>query len=216
MRILIADDHSVVRTGLRQILLGDNPGACLEEAASCQEVREKIEQNPLWDLVLLDMSMPGGDGFELLKDLRQRIHRVPILVLSMYSEEQFGVRALKCGASGYLNKESAPTELLKAVHASLEGKRYVSPALADKLASSVADPTSATPWDRLSERELFVLRCLYEGLAIKEIAARLEISTKTVSTYRQRILTKLGFSSNAELVQFVLRHNLFSSDQGQR
>ena len=212
MRILIADDHMVVRAGLRQILHADFPNAEFAEAQAHDEVVKKVTDSPEWDLVVLDVSMPGGNGLELLKFIKQTSSKIPVVMLSMHSEEQFGLRALRQGASSYLNKESAPTQLVAAVRAALEGKRYMSPFLSEKLASSSADDGHSHGLSQLSERELSVMRLLYEGLALKEIAARLNISTKTVSTYRQRLLTKLELKSNAELVQYSIKNQLVGSD----
>ncbi len=208
MKFLIVDDHVVVRAGLRQILEDEFPGASFGEAGSAAAARALVVGEP-WDLVLLDISMPGRSGLEALGDLRQTRPRLPVLVLSMHPEAEFALRALKAGASGYLTKQSAAEELIGAVRKALAGGRYITAALAEKLAADIAgDFGPSLPHESLSDRELQTLQLLAAGKAVKEIAAELSLSAKTVSTYRARVLEKLGLRSTVELARYALRHGL--------
>lgn len=208
MNFLIVDDHAVVRNGLIQILAKEFPGARFAEAEDGERALAIISEG-VWDVIVLDLHMPKVNGLDVLKKVHECRPSIPILVLSMHPEEQFGTRVLKAGAAGYLTKESAPEELVIAVRKVKSGKRYISPAVADRLASQIVGGEKPSGLDNLSEREFTVLRLLYEGHPMKEIAARLTLSPKTISTYRQRILDKLGVTSNAELVQYVLKHHVF-------
>jgi two-component system, NarL family, invasion response regulator UvrY len=205
-RFLLADDHAVVRRGVREMLREEFPNAIFGEASTAQEALDRAWAEP-WDLVVLDISMPGRSGLDILRDLKAARPRAAILVQSMHAEDQFARRVLKAGASGYITKDSMPRELLKAVQKAMDGGRYVSESLAEKLAGAVA-ADSVDPHERLSDREFQVCRMLARGAAIKEISAELSLSVKTISTYRARILEKLDVRSNVELAQYAERNGL--------
>lgn len=177
------------------------------EAKNAQEVLEQVRSHD-WDLVILDVTMPGRSGLDVLRDLKQEQPKLPVLVLSMHPENQYGKRMLKAGASGYMNKESAPEELITAIRKVLAGGRYVSPALAEKLALDLSGETCQPLHERLSDRELEVLRMLGSGRTISQIADELHLSVTTVSTYRARILEKLNMTTTAELMHYALSNHL--------
>ncbi len=207
IRVLIADDHAVVRQGLKQIL-GDTPEMLVAgEAANGQEVLDRVRAET-WDVVVLDISMPDRSGLDILKQLRSERPKLPVLVLSMYSEDQYAIRVLKAGASGYMTKDSAADELVKAIRKVVSGGRYVSPLLAEKLAFGIGDDLSRLPHEALSDREFQVLRMIAAGKSVKEIAAELSLSVKTVSTYRARLLEKMNLGTNAELIHYAIQNNL--------
>ena len=207
IRVVIADDHAVVRRGLRQILSETDDIQVVAEANTAHEVRAKA-QEVRWDVLVLDMNMPGGSGFELLKELRQQDPKLKILVLTMFQEEQYGVRAIRAGASGFLSKESAPEKLIEAVRKLAAGGKYVSNELAEALASAVAGDGEGVLHDRLSDRELEVFRRLAAGRTVSQIGEELSLSVKTVSTHRTRILKKMEMSSNAELMHYAMKNGL--------
>jgi len=207
MRILIADDHELIRRGLRGLLLDHFPGAEIADAADAREALEAIGEGE-WDLALVDINMPGRSGLELLRDLRRLKPSLPVLVVSAHTEEDFALRALKLGAAGYVSKQSASDVLVGAVRKVLAGGRHVSAAVAEKLAQAAAEGWSGTPQENLSHRELQVLQMIARGKTIKEIAAELALSEKTIATYRSRISEKLGLSTNVELTRFALQHKL--------
>lgn len=207
MRILIADDHPIVRHGLRQILTDAYDVSTVGEAASETDVLGLLRAQP-WDVLVLDLAMPGRGGLDTLKLVRAEWPRLPILILSMYSEDQYAIRALRAGADGYLNKESAAEKLLEAIRKVTGGGKYVSARLAERLAIEVGRPGSRLPYEVLSDRELQVLVFLGSGKTVGEIAELLALSVKTVSTYRARILEKTGLRNNAELVQYAIEHKL--------
>jgi DNA-binding NarL/FixJ family response regulator len=207
IRALIADDHAVVRQGLKQIL-GDMPEMVVAgEATTGQEVLDKVRAET-WDVVVLDISMPDRSGLDVLKQLRSERPKLPVLVLSMHSEDQYAVRVLKAGASGYLTKDSAPDELVKAIRKVVSGGTYVSSFLAEKLAFEVGTDSSRLPHDTLSDREFQVLRLIAAGESVTEIAAELYLSVKTVSTYRARLLQKMNLTTNAELMHYAMQNHL--------
>jgi len=207
IRVLIADDHAILRSGLKEILMREFDGAICGEAENAREVLDQVERDT-WDLVLLDVSMPGPSGIDVLRDL-QRLHpKLPVLVLSMHPENQYGRRVLKAGAAGYLHKDVAAGELIKAIRKVLGGGRYVSPTLAEKLASGLADDSGRPPHELLSDREFEVLRLIAAGRTVSEIAETLHLSVTTVSTYRARILEKMELSTTAELMHYGLRNRL--------
>ena len=207
IRALIADDHAVVRQGLKQIL-GDTPEMLVAgEATNGQEVLDKVRAEP-WDVVVLDISMPDRSGLDILKQLRSERPKLPVLVLSMYAEDQYAVRVLKAGGSGYLTKDSMPDELVKALRKVVSGGTYVSPFLAEKLASEIGTDSSRLPHETLSDREFQVLRLIATGKSVTEIAAQLCLSVKTVSTYRARTLEKMNLGTNAEVIHYALRNHL--------
>jgi two-component system, NarL family, invasion response regulator UvrY len=207
MKILITDDHAVVRQGLKQILAAEFKKAEFGEASNAQEAARRIAEDR-WDVVILDVTMPGRSGLEVLKDIRQLRPKLPVLMLSMHPEDQFAVRMLKAGASGYMTKESAPEELVGAVKKVMSGGRYVSPALAEKMAGYLAIDVQTPPHERLSDREFLVLRMIASGKTVGLIAKDLSLSVKTISTYRTRILEKTGMANNAELTHYAIQNNL--------
>ena len=207
IRVLIADDHAILRRGLEEILVRELEGAVCGEAENAQQVFAQV-QNHSWDLVILDLSMPGRSGLDVLRDLKRTRPKVPVLMLSMHPEDQYGKRVLKAGASGYMNKESAPEELIKAIRKVLAGGRYVSAALAEKLALDLSAESEQPLHERLSDRELEVLRMMGSGRTISQIGEELHLSVTTVSTYRARILEKMNMTTTAELMHYAFRSQL--------
>src|SRR5712692_2893716 len=207
IRTLIADDHEVIRRGLRQILQDTSDMQVTGEAASGPEALDRVRDDS-YDVVVLDITMPGRSGFDVLKELRVERPGLPVLVLSMHPEEQFAVRLLKAGAAGYLNKESAPEELVKAIRKVVAGGRYVSPTLAEKLAFEIDACSDRLAHETLSDREFQVMRMMASGKTVKEIAAELALSVKTISTYRARILVKMNLRTNAELIHYAIQNQL--------
>ncbi len=207
MRILLVDDHEIVRRGLRQLLAEEFPEAFFGEATRVPEARELAAQKK-WDLVLLDINLPGGSGLDLVGEFKKLCPQAAVLVLSAYAEEEFAVRSFKLGAAGYLTKASVADEMLSAVKKVLAGGKYVSVSLAEKMASALGDSAGATLHDALSPRELEVLRLVATGKTIKEIAADFSLSEKTIATYRTRISAKLKLSTNVELARYALQHRL--------
>ena len=207
MKILLADDHTVVRHGLKQILTDEFRRATFGEARNAQEALDLVWKEP-WDIVVLDITMPGRSGLEVLREIKKLNPRVPVLVLSMHPENQFAVRVLKRGAAGYMTKESAAEELVAAIKKILNGGRYVSLSLAEKLATYLAGDTQKPPQELLSDREFQVLRLIASGKIVSEIAKELSLSVKTISTYRTRILEKMGLRNNAELMHYAMQHQL--------
>ena len=207
MKILITDDHAVVRQGLKQILLEEFPRAEFGEATNAQEAIERVWKEN-WDVVMLDITMPGRSGLEVLKEIKKSRPKLPVLVLSMHPEDQFAVRILKIGASGYMTKESAPNELVGAVRKVMAGGRYVSPSLAEKMASYLAIDVQTPPHERLSDREFLVLRLIASGKTPTAIARELALSVKTISTYRMRILEKMNMANTAELTHYAIQNQL--------
>ena len=207
IRILIADDHTIVREGLKQILAETSDMVVADEARNGQEVLAKVG-NKEYDVVLLDISMPGRSGLDILKQLKGERPKLPILILSMYSEEQYAMRALRAGASGYMTKESAPDELIVAIRKVSEGRKYVTPSLAEKLAISLELGEEKAPHELLSDREYQVMCMVASGKTIKEIADELSLSVKTISTYRSRILEKLSLKTNAAITHYAVQNKL--------
>jgi two-component system, NarL family, invasion response regulator UvrY len=204
MKILIVDDHAIVRKGLVQLLNEEFEDAEITEVANSNEVYSEAKKQ-IWDIILLDISMPGRNGIDVLKQLRSNGIKAPILMLSMHPEEQYAIRALKAGASGFLNKETATEELLLALHKVLSGKKYISASVAEILAEGGGDkPLHET----LSDRELQVFQLLASGKTVSEAAEEISLSVNTISTYRTRILEKLKLKNNAELVRYALDHNI--------
>jgi DNA-binding NarL/FixJ family response regulator len=207
IRILIADDHPVVRHGIRQIVAETSDIAVGAEAATGGEVLERLRDAPP-DLVLLDLSLPDVDGIELLKQLRREYSRTPVLILTMHSEDQFAIRALRAGAAGYLTKESAPAELVGAIRRVMEGGRYLSPWIAEKLAAHLGPGSDKPAHENLSDREYQILRMIGAGQSTRQIAQTLSLSVKTISTYRGRVLEKLQLRNAAEIAAYVVRNRL--------
>jgi DNA-binding NarL/FixJ family response regulator len=210
MRILLADDHAVVRRGLKQILAESFKRATFGEAATSNQALEEVWSAP-WDVVILDLTMPGRSGLEVLKEIKRARPKLPVLMLSVHPEDQFAVRLLKAGASGYMTKETAPDELVGAVNKVVAGGRYVSAALAEKLASLIVHDPSSAPHERLSDREFLILRMIASGKTVGAIARDLSLSVKTVSTYRARLLEKMCMSNNSELVHYAFQNQLVDS-----
>jgi two-component system invasion response regulator UvrY len=209
IRILIADDHAILRKGLKETLEEQLGKVQFGEAENARQALEQIHKDK-WDLVLMDIDMEGPSGLEALKDIRKTSPKLPVLILSMYPEAEFAVRAMKDGASGYLTKQSAPEELIAAVKKVLAGGRYVSPVLAERLVSQLQRPAEQLPHETLSDRELQVLRMIATGKTQKEIAFELSLSIKTVSTYHARICEKMGMHSDVDLARYALRNKVVS------
>jgi two-component system, NarL family, invasion response regulator UvrY len=206
MRILCVDDHAIFRQGIKQILLQHDQLVRIGEAATAAAALQ-LARDAHWDVVILDLSLPDRSGFQVLTELKQERRDLPVLVLSMHGEDEYAIRALRNGASGYLTKESAPEELIAAIEKVMRGGRYMTPALAEKIAFSYASPTQV-PHHALSEREMEVLQLIGAGKSLKEIAAQLALSVKSVSTYRARVLEKMTMSTNADLIRYVVENNL--------
>ena len=206
-RILIADDHPVVRRGSRELLTQEYPRLTVGEAGDSREAVDLLTQQD-WDLLLLDINMPGRNGLDVLEEARKIRPRMPVLVLSAYSEEEFAVRAFKLGASGYLTKQCVPDELFAAVRKILAGGKYVTASLAEHMAALLGGEISQAPHEALSRRELQVLQMIASDRTLKEIAAELSLSEKTIGTYRARIAEKTGLSSKGEITRYALQHKL--------
>jgi len=207
LNILIADDHSVVRRGLRQILLEEFPAANIDEATDADMLFKKVIKGD-WDVVISDLSMPGRSGLKALQQIKLHNPKVPVLILSVHSEEHYAIRVLKAGASGYLNKESAPDELIKAIHRVLLGKKYITASIAERLASGLDKDSEKSPHETLSDREFEVLKHIAAGRSVSEIADQLSLSVTTVSTFRARILAKMNLKTNADLTLYAIENKL--------
>lgn len=207
LRVLIADDHPVVRRGVRGILEDAPDVGEVAEAETPQQVLDLVRATP-WDVLLLDLGLPGRGGLEVLKDVRKEYPKLPVLILSMQPESQYAIRALRAGAAGYLTKESAPESLLLAIRKVHAGGRYVSAALAEQLAAAVGVDADTPAHQRLSDREFEVMRMLASGKSVSQVADQLALSVKTISTYRARILEKMEMATNADLTQYALRNHL--------
>lgn len=206
-KILIADDHVIVREGLKQIVAETSDMVVADEAGSGHEVLNKVLKND-YDVVVLDITMPGMNGVDILNQLKNQRPELPVLILSMHPEEQYAVRVLRAGASGYLTKESAPDELIAAIRKVSAGKKYVSSSLAEKLAFELETDTEKPLHETLSDREYQVMCMIASGKTVKEIAEELFLSVKTISTYRARILKKMIMKNNAELTYYAIKHGL--------
>ena len=207
IRLAIADDHPIVREGLRRIA-NEGEGISVTGDASTAKELFRLLDAAVVDVVLLDVSMPGSTLVETLKELRSRHPSVKVLVLSVHPEDQWAVRALRAGAQGYLTKDHSPEQLVQAIRRVARGGKYVSESLAEKLAGLVDDDRTHAPHERLSDREFEVLRALGSGMAVKDVAEQLRLSAKTVSTYRTRLLEKMGLKSTSDLVRYVVEHEL--------
>ena len=207
IKILIADDHGIIRKGIKQILSRTSDIEVTAEASTGQEALEKI-WTIHFDLVILDISLPGRNGLEILKQIRSQKPKLPVLILSMYPEEQYAVRVLRAGASGYLTKESDKNELVEAIRRIAEGKKYITPSLAEKLASELEPSNDKALHERLSDREYHILCLIAKGKSSNEFAEELALSVKTVSTHRARVLEKMGMKSNAELTYYAVQSKL--------
>ncbi|MFL5527406.1 MAG: response regulator [Gemmatimonadaceae bacterium] len=207
IRVAIADDHPIVREGLRRIVSDDASISVAGEASTAAELFRLLEATAV-DVVLLDVSMPGATFIETLKDLRHRHSSVKVLIVSAHPEDQWAMRSLHAGASGYLTKDHSPEQLVLAIRRVARGGKYVSESMAERLAGMVDPGASRAPHEQLSDREFEVLRALGSGMMVKEVAAQLRLSAKTVSTYRTRLLEKMGLKTKADLVRYVVTHNL--------
>lgn len=207
IRILIADDHPIVRAGFKQVLSETPDLVVADEAENGQEVLECLKKKK-YDVVLLDISMPGKNGLEILKELKTDYPRLPVLILSIYPEEQYAIRALKAGASGYLTKASAPHEMILAIRKISQGGRYISASLAEKLATYLDADMTKSPHETLSDREHQVMRLIASGKTVSEIAENLNLSVKTISTYRTHVLEKMKMKNNAEITLYAVQNKL--------
>lgn len=206
-RVLIADDHAIFRRGLEQTITDEVGGWVIGEAATADEAMRQVRE-ATWDVMVLDISLPDRSGLDLLPEIKALRPAMPVLILSMHAESQYAMRALKSGASGYVSKDSASTELVDALKRVLNGGKYVSAAVAETLADVALGLSSSTPHEGLSNREFTVLVGLGQGKAVGELAAELGLSVKTVSTYRSRMLDKMGLRTNADVVRYVIDHGL--------
>jgi len=206
-KILIADDHPAIRKGVKLILEIEFSDVKFGEASNAAEVFRKIKEEN-WDILILDMDMPGRNGLEVLKQLKDEKTNIPVLMFSMHPEEQIAVRALRSGASGYLTKDAADTELSIAVHLILAGRKYITPSIAEQLAEQIGNPLNKAPHELLSDREYETLLLFAKGNTISQIARELSLGISTVSTYRTRILEKMKMKNTAELVNYAIRNKL--------
>jgi two-component system invasion response regulator UvrY len=207
LKILLTDDHVVVRQGLKLILADHFKRAHFGEARNAQEALDSIAKNG-WDVVVLDINMPGRSGLEVLKEIKRLKPKLPVLILSMNPEDQFAVRTLKAGAAGYLTKESAGGELVGAIEKVTSGGRYISPSLAERMASYLDMDVQKAPHERLSDREFLILRMIASGKTVSQIGRELSLSVKTISTYRSRLLQKMDMKNNAELTHYAMQKGL--------
>jgi len=207
IRILIADDHPLVREGLKKILKEESDMDVVGEAQNSEELAGLMQRRK-FDVVVTDLSMPGRNALELLKDVSKIAPRIPVLILTMHPEERFAVRAIQLGAAGYITKESAPVELVKAIRHVVTGGKYITPSVAERMAREYAPLGTKAPHELLSNREFEILCMIASGKAVKEIADELNISINTVHTYRSRVLEKMNARSNSELTQYAIRNNL--------
>lgn len=207
LKILIADDHAVVRRGLKQIFEETPDISVIEEAVNGRDVMDKVSKHKV-DLVILDIKMPDKNGLDVLKELRHKHPDIPVIILSIYSEDLFAKRAFKIGASGYLTKETAPDELVKAIRQVIAGGKYVSTKFAESLVFDLASDSKKLPHEQLSDREFQVMRLLASGKKLTEIADQLFLSSKTISTNRTRILKKMKMKTNAELIRYAIKNSL--------
>lgn len=207
IKIIIADDHAIVREGLKQIVAEEKDMLVCGEAEDAVSLMELLKKEK-WSIVVLDINMPGKSGLEALKDIKQFYPELPVLILSMFSEDQYGLRAIKAGASGYLKKVSAPTELVIAIRKIVSGRKYINSSLAEKLAESLGNEKNNFLHDKLSDREYQIMCSIALGKSAEEIAAELTLSINTIYTYRNRIFEKMSMKSNVELTQYAVQNKL--------
>jgi DNA-binding NarL/FixJ family response regulator len=207
MKVLIADDHTIVREGLKRILLEAFPFCEITDVSDGADLLKKALHEK-WDIIISDITMPGQSGIEILKQIKEYAPTIPVLMLSMHAPEQYAVRAIKAGASGYLTKESAPFELVNAVEKILGGRKYITAQVAEVLAESIEQNIDKAPHEILSDREFEVLKLIAQGQSISKIGEILSLSVNTISTYRTRIMEKLNIHNNADLVKYSMKHNL--------
>ncbi|PWT98337.1 MAG: DNA-binding response regulator [Bacteroidetes bacterium] len=207
LRILIVDDHAIVRKGIKQLLLEEYAGAHIEEAGDAESLVQFVTRDP-WDVVLCDLNMPGRSGLDALNYIKHNFPDLPVLIMSIYPEDQYALRVFKAGASGYLSKQSIHDEILQAIQTVLKGRKYISPVVAELLAEAVHGENAKDPHQLLSDREFDIFKLLAQGKSVTEIAAQLSISSSTVSTYRYRILEKMNMRSNADLTKYAIEAKL--------
>jgi two-component system, NarL family, invasion response regulator UvrY len=207
MHIIIADDHAIVRRGIKQLLLEEYPSAIIEEAANTEELIQKVTSGK-WDVVICDISMPGRSGIDALLEIKQAVPGLPVLIMSMYPEDQYALRAFKAGASGYLAKETIHYNLINAVQKVLSGKKFITPTIAEKMANSINEEREKPLHEYLSNQEFEVFMLLSAGKSTSAIAEKLTLNVTTVSTYRSRIMEKMKMKSNAELIRYALEKKL--------
>jgi two-component system, NarL family, invasion response regulator UvrY len=207
LRFLIADDHAIVIQGIKHLLVTEYPSAFIAEVSDAESLVEKILRDN-WDLVISDLNMPGRTGLDALKQIRETHPKLPVLIMSMYNEKQFGVRAIKAGASGYLGKDHLHEELIKAIKTVLIGRKYITPAIAEQMADALNDDKLMDLHEHLSDREFDVFKMLSEGKSTSEIARQLMLSPTTISTFRSRIMEKMKMKSNAELTRYAIEKKL--------
>ena len=211
IRVLICDDHAIVRQGLCQVIAETTDIRAVAEASGYPEVMTPLRTMEI-DMLLLDISMPGKNGIEILKIVKKEFPKLPVLILSMYPEDQYAVRAIRAGASGYMTKQSAADQLIKAVRQVVGGRKYITPELAEALANNLGRNTDVMPHEVLSDREYQTLCLIAAGRTLSEIAVELSLSAKTVSVYRARLLEKMALKNNAELTHYALKHALVELD----
>jgi len=207
IRILIADDHAVVRRGLKQLLLEKYPTASIGETGDAENLIAQV-MNQEWDVVICDMNMPGRSGLDALQQVKELSPKLPVLIMSVYPEDQYALRVLKAGASGYLPKETIHDDLIKAIEMVMIGRKFITPNIAEKLADALDTGSTRPPHEELSNREFDVFKLLTSGRSVSEIAAQLSLSSTTVSTYRSRIMAKMNMRSIAELTRYAMEHKL--------
>jgi two-component system, NarL family, invasion response regulator UvrY len=207
IQVLIVDDHSIVRKGLKQII-AESPGLAVGGEADNGQSALDLARTRHFDVAIVDISMPGRGGLDLLKDLRLEMPELKIIILSMHAEEQYAIRCLRDGASAYITKECATDELVNAIHTVARGKRYITPSLVERLAAYIGTDSDRLPHEGLSDREMQVFSLVVAGISMGDIAGKLNLSVKTVSTYRKRILEKMGMENNSQLIRYALEHKL--------
>jgi len=207
IRILLADDHAIVRKGLKQLILDEFPSAEVGEVGDVESLVASVMKGK-WDVIVSDISMPGRSGVEALYQIKEINPSIPVLIMSMHPEDQYALRVLKAGASGYLNKDSVHEELIPAIHMVRNGRKYITPTLAETLATQLEQETQAEPHKCLSDREFEVFKLLAAGKAVSEIAESLRLSATTISTYRSRVLSKMNLKTNSDLTRYALENKL--------
>ena len=207
MKVLLAEDHPIVRVGIREILTRSFKDVFVAEASNARQFWGQLAKHR-WDLILLDITLPGRSGLDVLRQLKDERPKLPVLVLSIHSENEYGVRALRAGASGYLNKEALPEQLLQAINKVLKGGVYVSDSLAERLAMDLTRKSTLLPHETLTDREYEVMRLIAAGMTSGEIASKLCLSVKTISTFRAHLLQKTGMRNNAAIMHYAIKHKL--------
>ena len=207
LSILLIDDHDIIRAGLRQILIKEFPSAKIEEVSQAEDAIIKVIDTK-FDVVICDLTMPGRSGLDVVKQIKKTNPKLPVLILSMHPEEEYAIRALKAGAAGYLNKANDSVEVIKAIHKVLQGRKYVSSVIAEKLAEDLEPHNINQPHNCLSDREFYIFKLIADGKSVSAIAKQLSLGITTISTHRARILNKMGLKSNADLTKYAIQYNL--------